>query len=171
MHYGDTAVSHRTRRQQRGTEVVFDRVQHGTGVWLIKHQRLTLPVQQQADPLGSLHNLQGHFLPCMAKGIVTVIVGQRPRLAVVAQPGLVPRTFALQRGVADPDLKGSTLAYIHYPAVGAGGQRRGAQRIGPKVESCWVVARGLACFLMKVGQSAKVVRQGQARAQCALIKL
>lgn len=148
MQYGDTAVSHRTRRQQRGAELMCDRVQHGTGVCLIKHQRLSWPVQQQADPLGSLHNLQGHLLPSVAEGVVPIVVGQHPRLTVVAQPGLVPRAFALQRGVADPHLKGSTLAYVHHPAVGAGGHRQGAQRIGPTVESRWVVAQGLASFFM-----------------------
>lgn len=171
MHYGDAAVGHRARRQQWGTEVVRQTVQHGTGVWLIKQQRLAWPVQQQADPPGSRHDPQGHLLPRMAKGIVTVKVGQHPRVAVVAQPGLVPGAFALQRGVADPDLESSTLAYVHHPAVGAGGQRRGAERIGPRIESCWVVGQGLARFFVKVGQGAGVVRQGQARAHCALIKL
>lgn len=36
VQYGDTAVSHGTSRQQRGTEVLCDRVQHCTGVRLVK---------------------------------------------------------------------------------------------------------------------------------------
>ena len=122
MQYGDTAVSHRTRRHKRCLEPLRDRVQHGAGVRLVKHQRLTRPVQQQADPLGSPHQLQWHILPRVAEGVVPVVVGQHPGLTVVAQPGLVPGAFALQRGVADPHLKGSTLTYIHHPAVGARGQ-------------------------------------------------
>lgn len=124
MKYGDTAVRHGARRQQRGTEVMCDRVQHGAGVRLVEQQRVTRPVQQQADPLGSPRQLQGHRLPRVAEGVVPVVVGQHPRLTVVAQPGLVPIAFALQGRVADPDLKGSTLAYLHHPAVGAGGQRQ-----------------------------------------------
>lgn len=118
---GDAAVSHGTRWQQRGTEGMCDRVQHCNGVQLVKHQRLTRPVQQQADLLGFPCDLQGHLIPPVAKGIVPIVVGQHPRLTVVAQSGLVPRAFALQRGVADPNLKGSTLAYPHHPAVGARG--------------------------------------------------
>lgn len=121
MQYGYAAVRHPTRRQQRATEGMRDRVQDGAGVWLVEHQRLTRPVQQQADPLGFRHDLQGHLLPCVAEGVVPVVVRQHPGLAVVAQPGRVPGAFALQRGVADPDLKGSTLAYVHHPAVGARG--------------------------------------------------
>lgn len=158
MQYGDTAVSHCTCRQQGGTKLMCDRVQHSTGFCLIKHQRLTWPVQQQADPLGSPHNLQGNLLPPVAEGVGPIIVGQHPRLTVVAQPGLVPRALALQRGIADPHLKGSALAYIHHPAVGARGHRHRAQCIGPIVESCWVVVQGLASFFMKEGQSAEVIR-------------
>lgn len=168
---GDAAVSHCTCRQQRGAEVMRDTVQHGAGVWLIKHERLTGPVQEQPDPLGSLHNLQGNLLPCVAEGVVPVIVGQHPRLSVVAQPGLIPRAFALYRGIADPDLKGGTLAYVHHPAVGARGHGQRAQRVGPTVEPRRVVVQGLARSFVKEGQSAEVVGQGQERAHRALIKL
>lgn len=121
MQYGDAAVRHGKRRQQRGAEVMCDRVQHVAGVRLIKQQRLARPVQQQADPLGFPHHLQGHLLPSVAEGVVPVVVRQHPRLSVMAQSGLVSRAFALHRGVADPDLKGTTLAHIHHPAVAARG--------------------------------------------------
>jgi len=120
VQYGDAAVSHGTRRQQRGTEVLCDIVQHSTGVWLVKQQRLTRPVQQQANLLGFPRYLQGHLLPCVAVRVVPVVVAQHPGLTVVAQSGLVPGAFALQSGVADPDLKGTALAHVHHPAVGAG---------------------------------------------------
>lgn len=171
MQYGDTAVCHSTRRQQRGAEVMCDRVQHGTGVWLIKQQHLTRPVQQQANSLGSPDNLQGHLIPCMTEGVVPVIVRQHPGLTVVAQPGLVPRAFALQAGVADPDLKGTTLAHIHHPAVGARGHRQRTQSVGPTVESCRVVGQGLAGLFVEESQSAEVIRERQERAHCALVKL
>lgn len=171
MQYGDTAVSHCKRRQQRGTELMCDTVQHGAGVWLVKQQRLTGPVQQQADPLGSPRHLQRHLLPRVAEGVVPAVVRQHPGLIVVAQPSLVPRAFALQRGVADPDLEGATLAHVHHPAVGAGGHGQGAQHVGPTVEARRVVGQGLARFFVLEGQSAEVVRQGEERAHCALVKL
>ena len=171
MQDGDTAVSHCTRRQQRGAEVMRDTVQYGAGVWLIKRECLTGPVQEQPDPLGFLHNLQGNHLSCVAEGVVPVIVRQHPRLSVVAQPGLIPRAFALYRGIADPDLKGATLANIHHPVVVARGHGQRAQCVGPTVEPGRVVLRRLARSFVKEGQSAEVVGQGQERAHRALVKL
>lgn len=171
VQYSDTAVSHSTRQQQWGTEVLCDRVQHSTGVRLVKQQRLTGPVQQQTDPLGPPHHLQGHLVPCVAERVVPVVVGQHPGLTVVAQPGLVPRAFALQRGIADPDLEGTTLTYVQHAAVGSRGHRQGTQCVGPTVESCWVVRKGLAGFFVQEGQGAEVFGQREERAHCAPIKL
>lgn len=101
--------------------MLHDRVQHSAGVWLIKQQRLTRPVHQHPDLLRSPHYLQRQLDPCVAVGVVSVIVGQHPGLAVVAQSGLVPGAFALQGGVADADLKGPTLPDVHHPAVDSRG--------------------------------------------------
>ncbi|PWA26721.1 hypothetical protein CCH79_00000941, partial [Gambusia affinis] len=84
MQYSDAAVSQSKRRKQRSVEGLSDRVQHSARVRLVKQQRLAQPVQQQADPLGPRHNLQGNLLPCVAVGIVAIIAGQHPRLTVVA---------------------------------------------------------------------------------------
>lgn len=57
VHYSDTLVRHSTCRHQRPDEEMCDRVQYSAGVRFVEHQCLTWPVQQQADPLGSLHHL------------------------------------------------------------------------------------------------------------------
>lgn len=74
VQYGHTAVSHCTRWQQRGAKRMVESVQHCTGVSLVEQQRLRGPVQKQTDPLGPLHNLQGHFLPRVKEGVVDLIV-------------------------------------------------------------------------------------------------
>lgn len=168
---GDAAVRHGACRQQRSLEVLRDGVQHGAGVRLVKQQRLTRPVEQDADPLGSPHHLQGHFLPGVTVRVDVVVARQHPGLGVVAQSGLVTTTFALQRGVADPDLEGGTLTHVYHPAVGAGGHGQGAQSVGPRVEAGGVVGRRVAGLLLEEGQSSQVVGEGEEGAHCALVKL
>lgn len=168
---GDTAIGYGTREHQGVTEVMREWVQHGAGLWLIKHQRLAQPVQEHPDPLGSRHDRQGDLLPGVAEGVLAVVVRQHPRLGVVAQPRLVPGAFALQAGVADPDLKGAALAHVDHPAVGARRHQRRTQGIGPTVEPCRVVGGGFAGFFVVEGQSAEVIREGQERAHCALVEL
>lgn len=170
VQYGDTLVSHCTCRQQRPTEEMRDGVQHSAGVWFIEHQRLTWPVQQQADPLGSLHHLQRHALPAVNEGVVPVVVGQHPGLTVVAQTGPVAAALSLQGGVTDAHFEGGTLADVHHPAVGAGRHKQGAQRVGPRVEACRVVLLVMPGFLMEEGQRAEVVGQGQQGAHGAFVK-
>lgn len=150
---GDAAVCHGTRWQQRSAEVLRDGVQDRAGVRLVKQQHLTRPVKQNADPLGSPHHLQGHLLPCVTVREVVIVARQHPGLSIVAQSGLIAGTFALQRGVADPDLKGTALTHVHHPAVGARGHRQGAQSIGPRVEASWVVGWRMARLFLEEGQS------------------
>lgn len=107
----------------------------------------------------------------MAEGVIAIIVRQHPGLIVLAQPGLVPRAFAFQRGVADADLEGAALAHVQHPAVAARGHRQRTQRVGPTVEPRWVVGERLTGFLVQEGQGAQVFRQGEEGAHCAPIKL
>lgn len=153
MQDGDAAVRHGARRQQRCLEVLRDGVQHGAGVRLVEQQRPTGPVEQDADPLGPPHQLQGHLLPSVTVRVDVVVTRQHPGLGVVAQSGLVTRTFALQRGVADPDLEGTALTHVHHPAVGAGGHGEGAQSVGPRVEAGRVVGWRVTGLPLEEGQS------------------
>lgn len=57
VQYGDAAVSHCTRWQQRGAKRMGECVEHSTGVWLIEQQCVSGPVQQHTDPLGTFNNL------------------------------------------------------------------------------------------------------------------
>lgn len=171
VQYGDAAVRNSARRQQWRIEGVCDGVQHGAGVQLVEQQRLTGPVQQHSYTPGPLHHLQGDMFPRVAEGEVTVVMGQHPGLAVVSQPRLVPGPLAHHAGVADPDLEGPALAHVHHPAVGAGGDGQGAQRVGPAVEACRVIGRGLAGLLGEEGESAEVVGEGEQGADGALVEL
>lgn len=153
MQDGDAAVRHGARRQQWRAEVLRDGVQDSARVRLVKQQRLTRPVEQNADPLGSPHHLQGHLLPRVTVRVVVIVARQHPGLSVVAQSGLIAGTFALQRGVADPHLKGAALTHVHHPAVGAGGHGQGAQSVGPRVKASGVVGWRLAGLFLEEGQS------------------
>lgn len=85
--------------------------------------------------------MQGCVLPRMAEGEVPIVFGEHPGLAIVAQAGVVARALAPHAGVAYPHLEGPALTHINHPAVGAGGDGQGAQRIGPAVEARRVVGR------------------------------
>lgn len=170
VQYSDTLVRHSTCRQQRPNEQMSDRVQHSAGVWFVEHQCLTWPVQQQADPLGSLHHLQRHIFPVVYEGVVPVVVGQHPGLSVVAQTSRVAVALSLQGGVTYAYFEGGALADIHHPGVSAGRHEQGAQRVGPRVEACRVILLVLPEFLMEEGQCAEVVGQGQQGAHGALVK-
>lgn len=94
----------------------------------------------------------------MNEGVVPVVVGQHPRLTVVAQTSLVAAAFSLHGGVADANFEGGAMANVHHPVVGAGRHEQGAQRVGPGVEACRVVLLVLPGFLMEKSQCAEVVR-------------
>lgn len=106
----------------------------------------------------------------MDEGVVPVVVGQHPGLAVVSQTSLVAAALSLQGGVTDAHFEGGTLADVHQPAVGAGRHEQGAQCVGPRVEACGVILLVLPVFLVEEGQCAEVIRQGKQGAHGALVK-
>lgn len=146
-------------------------MQDRRGLRFVKQQGVTEPVQQDAHPLGSRRHPEQDLLARVPERVLAVVVGQHPRLVIVSQPGHVPGAFALEPDVADAHLEGGALAHIHHPAASAGGQRQGAEGIGPAVEARRVVRWRLAGLLLEEGQSAAVVGERQEGISGAFVKL